>query len=284
MSITKPMSHLLCLSFALADICFQSVSVQAAAPGVSFSPAVINFGQIPFGEHPTQLLMVTFSRPLFSPDHLPSLRLQGSNGPTPLLFSRSITLNAITLVYRLKLPDYGKYGAFQYQLILAKEGAPDTVETPPADILDAGVLVQGEEVQGLEGFPNPIDFGPVRYGKKMVKDFRLGFFHSPIIRMNDFGNPPKAAPRPSVLSRETMSVVSTSPYVSAVKEGEIGMDASSWVDWKIVLSPKAPQKKLEAALTFQTGDGYFFTVPVTADLSGPGYPIPPWEPHNRKKH
>ena len=284
MSISITTLCRLFVGLLLACGCFQSVSAQPTAPGISFSPTVINFGQIPIHEQPTQLLTVTFSRPLFSPDHLPSLRLQGSNGPTPLLFSHSITPDAITLVYRVKMPNYGEDGAFQYQLILAKEGARDTVEVPAADILDAGVLVQGEEVQGLEGFPNAIDFGPVRYGKRAVKDFRIGFFHSPMIYMDDSGKPPKAAPRPSVLSREPMSVISTSPYVSAVKEREMGMDASAWVDWKIVLSPKAPQKKLEAALTFQAGDGYFFTVPVTADLSGPGYPIAPWEPSKRKKH
>lgn len=282
MSIKKPLSRLVCLGLACA--CFQNVSVQAAAPGISFSPSVINFGQIPINEQPTQLLTVTLSRPLFSPDHLPSLRLQGSNGPTPILFSRSITSNAVTLVYRVKLPDYGEDGAFRYQLILAKEGARDTVETPAAEILDPGVLVQGEEVQGLAGAPASIDFGPVRYGKSAVKEFQVGFSQSHMIRFGDHIRPQKPSVWSMFRSLSSMSAASTSPYITALKKDVIGLNASAWADWKIVLSPKAPQKKLEAALTFQTGDGYFFTVPVTADLSGPGYPIAPWEPSKRKKH
>ncbi len=188
------------------------------------------------------------------------------------------------LVYRVKLPNDGENGDFEYHLILAKEGAPDTSVTAPDEILDPGVLVQGEKVRGLEGGPNPIDFGPVRYGKSAVKEFHVGFSQSHMIRFGDHTRPQKPPSWSLLRSLSSMSAASTSPYVTAIKKDVIGLNASAWADWKIVLSPKAPQKKLEAALTFQTGDGYFFTVPVIADLSGPGYPIPPWEPSKRKKH
>ena len=264
-------------------------AAQADAPvpmsGVSFSPAVLNFGQIPSREQPTQLLTVTFNRPLFSPDHLPSLRLQGPNGPDITLFSRSVEPNAITLVYRVLLLDNGEYGPFQYRLVLVREGASLTEDAATKDVLDKGVLVQGDIVQGLEGDPHTINFGPVRYGKGAVKEFTVGFYHSNMVRENEVvGKSLKPDAWTLTRSLHSMSVTSTSPYITGVKKNEMGMDASAWDNWQIILSPKAPQKKLEAELVFQTSDGYSLTVPVSADLSGLGYLIPPWKPSKRKKH
>lgn len=261
------------------------VSASAQMPGVSFSPTVIDFGRIPSHEQPTQLLTATFDRSVFKPDHLPPLRIQGSNGPVITLFSRSVTASATTLVYRIRLLDDGQYGPFQYHLVLIKDGSAQTGDAALKYVVDSGVAVQGEIVQGLEGSSEAIDFGAVRYGKAAVKEFTVGFYHSNFISESELaGRASKNKDSSFPQGLQGMMVTSTSAYFTGIRKREFGLDASAWEVWQIVLSPNAPQKKLEATLTFQTGDGYFLTVPVAADLSGPGYPTPRWEPGKRKKH
>ena len=285
--IYKQMNSRLYSVLSLGSILFGCTCALAgaAASGVSYFPTVIDFGKIPSNEQPTQLLTVTFDRPEFSPDHLPVLRLQGPNGPVLSLFSRTLAPDNITLVYRVKLLNYREYGMFQYRLVLVKAGADLTSEVAAKDILDSGVLVQGEILQGLEGSPEFINFGPVRYEKGAAKNFVIDFFHSDFVRWDEFsGKAPKTVSWSQTRSLESMSVTSNSPNFTALKGQVIGMNASAWMNWQIVLSRKAPQKKLEAELVFQTGDGYSLTVPVDADLSGTGYPIPPREPSRRGRH
>jgi hypothetical protein len=261
------------------------VSASAQMPGVSFSPTVIDFGRIPSHEQPTQLLTAIFDRSAFASDHLPSLRVQGANGPVVTLFSRSVTTNTITLVYRIRVLDDGQYGPFQYHLVLIKDGSSRAGDAALKYVVDSGVAVQGEIVQGLEGSSETIDFGAVRYGKAALKWFTVGFYHSNFISESELsGRASENKDSPLPKSLQGMTVTSTSPYFTGIRKREFGLDASAWDVWQIVLSPNAPQKMLKATLTFQTGDGYFLTVPVTADLSGPGYPIPRWEPGKRKKH
>ncbi|MGI4790789.1 MAG: hypothetical protein ACRYFS_18315 [Janthinobacterium lividum] len=272
------------LAFALAGCSL--ASAQAALPGVSFSPAAIDFGQLPSDDNPTQLLTVTFDKSMFPSNHLPVLRGPWwiGSGPEIAIFSRFEGPKTIQIVYRIKISSFGESGPIHYNLTLVRDKTVSKEDDATVAAEDNGVLVKAEFVPGLVGSPPKIDFGPVRYGKGAIKEFTAGFYHSNIVSEDELSRKPKAGTWSLIRSLDSMTVTSTSPYFMAVDKREMGLNASAWETWQIVLSSKAPQKKLDAELTFQTGDGYSLTVPVTADLSDPGYPIPPWEPSKPGKH
>ncbi len=270
MSLTKPLPPLLCLSLALACACFQSVSAHPAAPGISFSPQVINFGQIPALEPQTQLLTVTFSRAMFPPNHLPALRpLLDSNEPKITLFSRFDGPKTIQVVYRVTFKDYAGSEPFRNILTLVRDQTVSREDAATVAAEDNGVPVTAEVVQGLNADTLSLDFGRLPPGKGATQEFTVGIFRSNFVTQYELSQrriKPKPGSPPTSPNLWSMSVTSSSPYITAPEHREMGLNGSSWVDWKIVLSPKTPPDALPAELVFKTDNGYTLTVPVYADI------------------
>ena len=238
-------------------------------PGVSFSPTVINFGQIPSGEQPTQLLTVIFDRRMFPSNHLPTLRSLSENGTKLTLFSRFDGPKTIRVVYRVSVNSSDEVGPFHDNLTLIRDRAISKEDDATVAVEDDGVLIKGEFVQGLNVDTKFVDFGPVEHGKGAAQDFRVGIFRSNFISRDELNQnriKPKADAPPTSPSLRNMSVTSSSPYITASNKREMGLNGSSWVTWQIFLGPTTPVGFLNAELVFTTDNGYSITIPVRADV------------------
>ena len=264
-------------------LCLISIARGASEPNsaVSFSPATINFGQIPSHAQPTQLLTVTFDRRIFPADHLPALRSDSPNGPALSLFSRFDGPKSITMVYRVAIIDHGENGPLQYNLSLVRDQSVSHEDAATQSAEDTGVSVSGEIVQGLDVDAQAIDFGQVKSGKGAAKDFRVGAFHSNMIGETEISAlKSKANAQPIMPDIRAMSMTSSSPYVTAPSKRGMGLDGSAWETWYVVLSPNTPVGVLQAELVFRTGNGFSVTVPVVAEVTDAGHS----EPKHSRKH
>ena len=253
---------LLCtLAFLL---CFHSAfaAPTASIPAVSFSPEVIDFGQIPSSEHPTQLLTIRFNRRVFPPDHLPSLRTEANYDLKLTLFSRVDDPKTITVIYRVTLPRYVLMSRFLLHLTLHRDPLVSKEDDATVAVEDNGVIVKGEIVQGLDTDTPALDFGNVMPGNGATKEFRVGVYGPNMMSREEMKS--RTAMRSPALWE--MSVTSSSPYITAPFHREMGLNGSSWVTWRIVLSPKTPANFGQAELVFHTANGYSLTVPVYADV------------------
>ncbi len=260
------------------SLCLGPTSAGADAPksAVSFSPKVIDFGQIPSSEHPTQLLTIKFDRRVFPSDHLPSLRADATSDLKLTLFSRVDDPKTITIIDRVTFLGYNIRSRFHLNLTLYRNSIVSNEELPTVAVEDNGVTVKGEVVQGLDTNVPALDFGHVAPGKGATKEFDVGVFGPNLVSRGEFTRRSKAR-KPGL---EEMSVTSSSPYVTAVSHREMGLNGSSWVTWQIVLSPKTPANFGPAELVFHTVNGYSLTVPVYADIRS----LPVSEPQSAAKH
>jgi len=239
-------------------------------PAVSFFPTILDFEQIPSDERPTQLLRVTFDRRVFPPDHLPTLRCDFTNEAEVTLFSRVDGPKAITEVYRVKFTGFESRGFFRFYLTLHRDPVISTEDDATVSVEDNGVVVRGEVVQGLDTDSNAISFGRVELGKGAATEYRVGVYGSNWVTREEI-NARRKRREPDLWS---MTVTSSSPYVTAPSHRGMGLDGSVWETWQIVLSPKTPIGFSGAELTFQTKNGYFLTVQVDAQIESPSPPEP----------
>ncbi len=238
-------------------------------PAVSFFPTILDFEQIPSSERPTQLLRVTFDRRVFPPDHLPTLRCEyGNNEAEVTLFSCVDGPRTITETYRVKFVGAYTPGFFRFFLTLHRDPVVSREDDATVAVEDNGVIVRGEVVQGLDTDSDRISFGRVELGRGATKEYRMGVFRS------NFVSPQELNSRKRRPNLGNMTVTSSSSYVTAPSSDEMGLNGSMFETWHIVLSPKTPADFAGAELTFQTKNGYFLTVPVTAQIESQSLPEP----------
>lgn len=260
----------------------------AQKPAVSFSPSVINFGAIPSSEHSTQLVTVTLDRRVFSLDHLPTLIPDYGSQVDLSLFARFDGPDFIRLVYQVTVNAYFRLGPFQEHLTLVdntKRSASYPLGTP---VEDGGVSVVGESVQGLEAPTQPVDFGNVKIGASKLKSVTIGFYAPPMVSLAFRGKTGQVlfphAPGffPGSAGLKGVSAISTSPYFTAQELTglQAGLNASTWEVWIVTFKSHLPLGRMNAELQFKTKDGYYATVPVTAEVIAPDKP----ERHTLKKH
>jgi len=258
---------------ALSIFCLSLTSAWAGAPkhppAVSFFPTILDFEQIPSDERPTQLLRVTFDRRVFPPDHLPTLRCDFTNDAEVSLFSRVDGPQTITETYRVKLIG-SRTGFLRCYLTLHRDPIVSREDDATVSVEDNGVIMRGEIVQGLDATSRMVEFGRVELGKGAATEYRVGVFGSNWVTSEEI-NARRKRREPDLWS---MTVTSSSPYVTAPFHRGMGLNGSKWETWQIALSPKTPADFSGAELTFQTKNGYFLTVPVYAQIESPSPPEP----------
>jgi hypothetical protein len=271
------MAHLtrtIALAMSMA-LCFSLISAWADAPAqkpaVSFSPKVIDFGLVPSNTKCTQLVTVTFDRHVFSPDHLPILRPDRNSQAEVSLFARFDGTDSIRVVYQVTLDAYFQLGPFQDNLVLMDD-TNMSVPYPAASTAESsGVLVIGESILGLRA-PSQLDFGDVEVGKTKTKTLEIGFSAPPMVREDRDGMKSMATLFPHTPGLKNTAVTSSSPNLIAHDSREMGLNASIWQTWKVTFKAHLPLGRNEMELQFRTKDGYYATVPVTAEVVPPSKP------------